>query len=117
MPASHRGIIAKHVIRPVDLAARYGGEELAVLRPNTDVNGSEKIGTQICEAKSSMQESVLPHWKIIVVAEPGRSIRLTNSTGQRDRRRSADPAKKQIRPIRRPDAAGCPTKHDRRSLF
>lgn len=44
------GIIAKHGTRPADLASRYGGEEFALLLPNTNAGGCELIGTRICDA-------------------------------------------------------------------
>lgn len=36
--------------RPGDLAARYGGEELVVLLPNTDVAGAVAVAEKICNA-------------------------------------------------------------------
>ena len=40
--------IEKSIKRPADLAARYGGEELAVILPNTTPEGAEKVAQQIC---------------------------------------------------------------------
>lgn len=44
--------------RPADLAARYGGEEIAVLLPDTDVPGAYQLAVRIVEAIAALQ---LPH--------------------------------------------------------
>jgi diguanylate cyclase (GGDEF)-like protein/PAS domain S-box-containing protein len=44
--------------RPGDLVARLGGEEFAVVLPNTDSKGAMKMGREICEA---MRGRKLPH--------------------------------------------------------
>ncbi len=41
-------VIARHGRRPSDLAARYGGEELALLLPETDLAVARKLGNEIC---------------------------------------------------------------------
>lgn len=38
------------IFRATDLLARYGGEELVLVLPNTDVNGAVQVGRDICEA-------------------------------------------------------------------
>ncbi|MGB3691503.1 MAG: PleD family two-component system response regulator [Spirulinaceae cyanobacterium] len=40
-------LIANEAKRATDLAARYGGEELAVILPNTDINGALKVAKEI----------------------------------------------------------------------
>ncbi|MBE9169421.1 diguanylate cyclase [Pleurocapsales cyanobacterium LEGE 06147] len=50
--------IAKAIKRPADLAARYGGEELAIILPNTTPEGAEKLARQICLKVEALQ---IPH--------------------------------------------------------
>lgn len=50
--------IEKIVNRPLDLVARYGGEEIAVLLPYTSQIGAFKLGEKICEAIKNLQ---IPH--------------------------------------------------------
>lgn len=52
------GILDGHARRPADLAARYGGEELALLLPNTDAEGCEQVGMRFREA---LDEAQIPH--------------------------------------------------------
>jgi diguanylate cyclase (GGDEF)-like protein len=39
--------VRRAVQRPADLAARYGGEELAVLLPDTDAKGARRIAETV----------------------------------------------------------------------
>ncbi len=43
--------------RPADLAARYGGEELAVILPNTSLKGGIKVGQEIQRAIAKLEIS------------------------------------------------------------
>jgi diguanylate cyclase (GGDEF)-like protein/PAS domain S-box-containing protein len=43
-------VLAKHVMRPGDLAARYGGEEFALILPNTEAAGCAQVGERVCQA-------------------------------------------------------------------
>ncbi|MTV40576.1 sensor domain-containing diguanylate cyclase [Duganella radicis] len=44
--------------RPGDLTARYGGEEIGILLPNTDVTGAQAVAERIRQAVAHMQ---MPH--------------------------------------------------------
>lgn len=44
--------------RPADLAARFGGEEFAMILPRTDLDGARRIGERICE---SIRAQHVPH--------------------------------------------------------
>ncbi|MFL6707858.1 MAG: diguanylate cyclase [Massilia sp.] len=44
--------------RPGDTAARFGGEEFAILLPSTDLAGARAVAIAVCEAVSNLQ---LPH--------------------------------------------------------
>ena len=46
------------VKRPEDLVARYGGEELAVLLPNTETDGAELLANRLCLAVTELR---IPH--------------------------------------------------------
>ncbi|WP_156895785.1 sensor domain-containing diguanylate cyclase [Massilia putida] len=51
-------VLAATVNRPADLAARFGGEEFAVLLPNTSQEGARGIAEAICEG---VRAAGLPH--------------------------------------------------------
>lgn len=46
------------IARPGDMVARFGGEEFAVILPNTSREGALELGRKICEA---MEDRKLPH--------------------------------------------------------
>jgi diguanylate cyclase (GGDEF)-like protein len=45
-------------VRPGDLVARFGGEEFAIILPNTGSDGALQLGLEICQA---MREVRIPH--------------------------------------------------------
>jgi diguanylate cyclase (GGDEF)-like protein/PAS domain S-box-containing protein len=56
--------------RPTDLAARYGGEELALLLPDTDLEAARAIATDLCR---QVQALAIPHernlpWRLVTVS-------------------------------------------------
>ena len=50
--------IKKSVKRPADLTARYGGEEVAIILPNTTPQGAETLARDICRQVQSLH---IPH--------------------------------------------------------
>ena len=50
--------IRRAIKRPADLAARYGGEELAIILPNTHPEGAKKVAQKI---NSEIQALHIPH--------------------------------------------------------
>jgi diguanylate cyclase (GGDEF)-like protein len=54
------GAIAASIFRPSDMASRYGGEEFAMVMPNTDLAGAHAVAERIRQAVSDQE---LPHQK------------------------------------------------------
>lgn len=50
--------VKKVAKRPADLVARYGGEELAIILPNTTAEGAKQLAYRICLQIQSLQ---IPH--------------------------------------------------------
>jgi diguanylate cyclase (GGDEF)-like protein/PAS domain S-box-containing protein len=51
-------VVRATIRRPADVAARYGGEEMAVILPNTDLTGATAMAEKICAAIAGLN---LPH--------------------------------------------------------
>jgi diguanylate cyclase (GGDEF)-like protein len=48
------GVLQGGIARPRDLAARYGGEEMAVILPDTDAEGARHLAEAMCEAVAAL---------------------------------------------------------------
>ena len=69
--------IGAHASRAADLAVRYGGEEFAVVLPETDADGARKIATDIVEAVRALN---IAHAKsrvadVVTISVGARTIR------------------------------------------
>jgi len=63
-------VIMDRARRPLDVAARYGGEEMVLLLPDTDLGAARAIGTEICRQVQALR---IPHsrnlpWKVATVS-------------------------------------------------
>jgi diguanylate cyclase (GGDEF)-like protein len=63
-------VVAMGARRPTDLAARYGGEELALLLPDTSLDAARAIAADLCR---QVQALVIPHernlpWRVATVS-------------------------------------------------
>ncbi len=63
-------VVALVARRPTDLAARYGGEELALLLPDTDLGAARAIANDLCR---QVQALAIPHarnlpWNVATVS-------------------------------------------------
>lgn len=63
-------VIMERARRPLDVAARYGGEEMVLLLPDTDQGAARAIGTEICRQVQALR---IPHarnlpWKVATVS-------------------------------------------------
>jgi diguanylate cyclase (GGDEF)-like protein/PAS domain S-box-containing protein len=63
-------VIADRARRPLDVAARYGGEEMALLLPDTDMSAARSLGNEICRQVQALR---IPHtrnlpWKVATIS-------------------------------------------------
>lgn len=63
-------VVAMSARRPTDLAARYGGEEMALLLPDTDVEAARNIAVELCR---QVQALSIPHarnlpWRVVTIS-------------------------------------------------
>ncbi len=63
-------VIVQRARRPLDVAARYGGEEMALLLPDTDLGAARSIGVEICRQVEALR---IPHqrnlpWKVATIS-------------------------------------------------
>lgn len=63
-------VIMDRARRPLDVAARYGGEEMVLLLPDTELGAARSIGSEICRQVQMMgiaHERNLP-WKVATIS-------------------------------------------------
>jgi len=63
-------VVAMSARRPSDLAARYGGEEMALLLPDTDIEAARSIAAELCR---QVQALSIPHarnlpWRVVTIS-------------------------------------------------
>jgi diguanylate cyclase (GGDEF)-like protein/PAS domain S-box-containing protein len=73
-------VIKQVTKRPADLAARYGGEELAVILPNTSLKGGIKVAQEI---QRSIAKLAIPHIRSTVHAFITLSIGIATQVPRR----------------------------------
>ncbi|MDC0662053.1 sensor domain-containing diguanylate cyclase [Marinobacter sp. SS21] len=64
-------VLARNIHRPQDVVARFGGEEFALLLPDTDESGAHRVCRKILDDMS----------RVAMVGEEGQRVRLTLSAG------------------------------------
>jgi diguanylate cyclase (GGDEF)-like protein len=69
---AHVASLLRDISRDIDTPARYGGEEMAVILPETDLHGAPRVAERMREAVASMQ---------VPGAGGGGSLRVTASFG------------------------------------
>jgi diguanylate cyclase (GGDEF)-like protein/PAS domain S-box-containing protein len=84
-------VLRETVRRPLDLAARYGGEEMAVLLPETGLGGAVDLAEEVRRAVRSLAIAHTGSEKGIVTVSVGAAV-LTGGQGARDLLRQADEA-------------------------
>ena len=72
--------------RPADLLARYGGEELAIILPNTDLNGAHVVASNVRAKVSGLHiahtaSSVTDHVTVSIGAACAIPDKQTNTAG------------------------------------
>jgi diguanylate cyclase (GGDEF)-like protein len=64
-------VASKSLVRPVDFAARWGGEEFVILLPGTDIHGAAEVAEKV---RKNIEASV-------ILTEEGAETRITVSIG------------------------------------
>lgn len=70
---SELGTLMRDLSRDIDQPARYGGEELAVVLPQTDIDGAEQLAERMRQRIAAM--------RIPLIWDPTRSVAVTASFG------------------------------------
>lgn len=75
-------VVSMAARRPTDLAARYGGEEMVLLLPDTDLGAARTLGNELCR---QVQGLGIPHernlpWKMATVSIGVACIDVRNDT-------------------------------------
>ena len=79
--------VLRELSRDIDLPARYGGEELAVVLPQTDAEGAAQVAERMREAIEACR---IPSLDGDRAAQGHRQLRRGRDPGQRGRQGGAD---------------------------
>ena len=63
--------ILRATVREIDLPSRYGGEEFAVLLPQTDLDGAQRLAERLCKALAARPLPTHPGALVAVTASFG----------------------------------------------
>jgi len=74
--------VLKGKMRNIDIVARYGGDEFAVILPNTDAKNSCLVGQRICESVSTTPFKINENEVVNITVSIGAA--MVNSTNSRE---------------------------------